>query len=1068
MIRKSLAQQLDTLEKRWQELQERAGAWPEVREKLATAFREVSQAIGALRAARAEAVPGGQEAPAGGAPGEPPPEAPARCETILSNIFNAIPDHLTVIDRDHNIVMSNWHGLEVPEEVQRGQSKCYRVYHGRDRPCQDCHVLKVFATGQPQKVEKTHELDGRVLEFSTFPILSESGQVILAAEHVRDITQRHLAEEALRESEARFRTLIEDSPESLFLTDVQGAVLAASRVAVQRLGKNLSEVTGTSLFEHIPAKVASQRRPFFEQAVATGRPVRFEDTRDDFHFEIHVHPILDADGKVLMLSIMALDITDRKQAEAALLESEERFKLLFEYAPDAYFLMDSEGNFLDANRAAEKLTGYRQEEMIGQNFQTLPLLDDGQKTLVTELLAQSVYGEVVGPVDLTLSRKDGREVIIAVKGLPLEIKGKSLLLGIARDITARKRAEEALRESEKRFRDITAYAAEWVWEVDAQGKYIYSSPVVEQLLGYQPEEVLDKHFYDFFIPEEREELKQAALALFAAKQPLRNFLNPSVHKNGQIVWLSTSGIPILDEQGNLRGYRGADIDISKRREAEELSRNLIAKSPVGIYLIQNGKFKRVNQWFFTTTGYSEDEFLHLEPLDLVHPEDREATRENAVKMLKGLSSVPYEYRTITKGGETKWIMETLSSIQYHGERATLGYFMDITERKALEQQLILAQKMEAVGRLAGGVAHDFNNLLMTITGYGELMRAKVLKGDPLHEHLENMLKASDRAAALTQQLLTFSRRQIVEPQVVDLNRVVLDLEPMLRRLIGEDLELEITTDPGPVAVKADPGQLGQIIMNLVVNARDAMPRGGGLSLKTAPVEVKGSRPTRFGPVPPGAYVMLMVRDTGVGMDEAIQAQIFEPFFTTKEPGKGTGLGLSTVYGIVRHSEGYIDLTSKPGAGSTFTIYLPRLAAITAPPKKKIPLTASFRGEETILVVEDEDILRTLLAKFLRLYGYMVLEARHGGEALLLCERRPGPIHLMVTDVVMPQMSGRELADRLAPLRPAMKVVYMSGYTDDSMVHYDVGDLSVPFLQKPFKPIELVRQVHAILHPPGQP
>jgi len=239
-------------------------------------------------------------------------------------------------------------------------------------------------------------------------------------------------------------------------------------------------------------------------------------------------------------------------------------------------------------------------------------------------------------------------------------------------------------------------------------------------------------------------------------------------------------------------------------------------------------------------------------------------------------------------------------------------------------------------------------------------------------------------------------------------------------------------------------------------------------LKTAAVEVKGRRPARFGPVPPGAYVMLMVRDTGVGMDEVTQTHIFEPFFTTKEAGKGTGLGLSTVYGIVQQSEGYIAVDSESGKGSTFTIYLPRLTAVTAPPKAKIPLTARFRGDETILLVEDEDVLRTLLAKFLRLYGYQVLEARHGGEALLLCERHPETIHLMVTDVVMPQMSGRELADRLAPLRPAMKVVYMSGYTDDFMVHYDVGDLSVPFLQKPFKPIELARKIHAILHPPGRP
>jgi len=345
------------------------------------------------------------------------------------------------------------------------------------------------------------------------------------------------------------------------------------------------------------------------------------------------------------------------------------------------------------------------------------------------------------------------------------------------------------------------------------------------------------------------------------------------------------------------------------------------------------------------------------------------------------------------------------------------------------------------------------------------MRSKVIKDDPLYEHLENILKAGDRAAALTQQLLTFSRQQIIQPQVIDLSRVVLDLEPMLRRLIGEDLHLEVVTDRRPAVVKADPGQMSQIIMNLVVNARDAMPQGGQLILKTEPANFKVGCHGKFGLTPPGAYVRLEVQDTGVGMNEATQAHIFEPFFTTKEPGKGTGLGLSMVYGIVKQSGGYLDLESSPGAGSAFTIYLPRLEAVVAPPKAKIPITASFQGEETILLVEDEEMLRGLLAKFLRLCGYTVLEASHGGEALLTCERHPGPIHLMVTDVVMPQMSGRELADRLTPLRPEMKVLYMSGYTEDALVQHGVADLSVSFLQKPFRPIELARRVYAVLHLP---
>jgi two-component system, cell cycle sensor histidine kinase and response regulator CckA len=1329
MTRKLGDRPLKTLERAVQSLGEQVRALPEAsRRELAATLQEVSRAIAALRAAEGSPpteIPGGRE-------GELPL---GRCETILQHIFSAIPDLLTVIDRDFNIVMSNWYAQDhIPEAERCKPHKCYRVYHHRDRPCEPCHVREVFVTGRPQKTERINPLDGRTREFSAFPILNDAGEVILAVEDVRDITERHQAatafmeseerfkllfayapdayilmdwqgnfldvnlgtealtgygreeligrnyqalplfderqnsmvaalfqqarngnilgpvelslnrkdgghviieakglplqrkgeglmlgvarditarkwaeeelfknhvelqetaqrleqsrnmlqliiesipvrvfwkdsdlrylgcntlfaldagfkhpqqllgqndfamgwreqadlyrsddrqvmesrrpkmnivepqttpagariwlktskvplqmpngevfgvlgvydditthkraEEALRESEATLRTLIESNPESLFLLDTRGVILAASKVAAQRLDKSLDEIIGADAFALVPPEVGRKRFEIFQQVVATGRPRRFEDIRGDFHLDISMTPISDQD-KVIQVAVLAVDITLRKQAEAALRESEARFRAVFEFAPVGISMTDLAGRLLQTNRYLQALLGYTAEELKGKEASKIIHPEDRSEgaRLGMELLAGN---HRYFSINTRLLRKDGAIIWGQVMVTLLrDARGEpEYFIGTVIDTTARNQAEAALRESEQRFRDITDYAAEWVWEVDATGKYRYSSPVVEQLLGYTAEEVRGKHFYDFFPPDQRGKLKDATLAAFAAKQPFRDFLTPNLHKNGQIVWLSSSGIPILDEPGNLLGYRGADIDITERREAEALSRNLIAGSPVGIYLIQNGKFQLVNQWFFTITGYGEEEFSNLEPLDLVHPEDREATRENAVQMLKGLTPVPYEYRTITKGGETKWIMETLSSIQYQGKRAVLGYFMDITQRKALEEQLLQAQKMEAVGRLAGGVAHDFNNLLMAITGYSELMRTKVLKDDPLYGHLENILKAGDRATALIQQLLTFSRRQIVHSQVIDLNRVVLDLEPMLRRLLGEDLDLAVVTDQRLGAVKADPGHLGQIVMNLVVNARDAMPGGGRLRVKTNAVEFQQTHSTRFGQVPPGAYVMLEVRDSGVGMDEATQAHAFEPFFTTKEPGKGTGLGLSTVYGIVNQSGGYLDLASEPGKGSAFTIYLPRLDAVVEPPKEKIPIAANYRGSETVLLVEDEDMLRGLLAKFLRLYGYTVLEARQAGEALLTCERHPGPIHLMVTDVVMPQMSGRELVDRLRPLRPEMKILYMSGYTEDALVQHGVADLSVPFLQKPFRPVELARRVHAVLHPPA--
>jgi PAS domain S-box-containing protein len=1246
------------------------------------------------------------------------PEAlPNPCEAMLHHVFNAIPDLLTVHDRDFNTILSNWHGYDmVPAAARQGRPKCYQVYHHRDQPCEACHVQKVFASGQPQKTEKINLLDGKTREFSAFPVLSESGQVILVAEHVRDRTDRHLAEQALKESEGRFRTLIEDSPESLFLTDVRGTILAASRVAAQRLGKSLAEVTGAIAFDLFPPEVAAHRRPFFDQAVATGRPVRFEDTRDNFHFEIHINPILDADGKVSRLSFMGLDITDRKnaeqalkektrlnqilldafpcvalllrprtreivaanaeavkagafpgtkcfrtwgqrqdpcpwclapalwatgeaqhseveasgiaweahwipvaedlymhfafditarkQAEAALKESEERFRMLFEHAPDAYILADMQGEIIDCNQATEELAGYGREELIGNNFACLPWLDFRQQVKLADLLAQAARGEAMGPVDFTLTRKDGGEVIAEGVNLPLYIQGQNLVLTIVRDITARKQAEEALRESEARYRTLFEASPDALILMDLDMNIIMENQRGLEMVGHDSlEQFMSRSSIDDIASEDRPRVKAAIKVLLAtgrtqtfettmvkqdgARFPSLNSValvrdvagrpqtiigiarditalkqaeaglreseelfrslvehitlgitminsdyritmtNPAqgnlFHKHprefigkecfrefekrpavcplcpgtiamatGQKAEIETTGVrddgssliarihafPSFGPDGEINGFIEVVEDITQSKQVEVALRQseqrfrLMAETIQDVFWIANpgtGKMEYVSPGYEQVWGRTCQE-LYQSPqsfLETVHPEDRERVKTEIIAARERSIPWDHEYRIIKPDGAVRWIHDRGFPVRDDQDRVTLytGVARDITEPKALEQQLLQSQKMEAVGRLAGGIAHDFNNLLMAITGYGELMRAKVLKEDPLYGYLENILKAGDRAAALTQQLLTFSRQKIVHPQVIDLNRVVLDLEPMLRRLIGEDLDLEVVTDRRLGAVKADPGQLGQIIMNLVVNARDAMPQGGRLTLKTAPVNFTVGCHNRFGLTPPGAYVRLEVQDTGVGMDETTQAHVFEPFFTTKEPGKGTGLGLSIVYGIVKQSGGYLDLDSSPGAGSTFSIYLPRLEAIVEPPKAKIPITASFRGEETILLVEDEDVLRGLLAKFLRLYGYTVLEARHGGEALLACERHQGPIHVMVTDVVMPQMSGRELADRLTPLRPEMEIIYMSGYTEDALIQHGVADLSVAFLQKPFRPIELARRVYAVLHPP---
>ncbi len=394
---------------------------------------------------------------------------------------------------------------------------------------------------------------------------------------------------------------------------------------------------------------------------------------------------------------------------------------------------------------------------------------------------------------------------------------------------------------------------------------------------------------------------------------------------------------------------------------------------------------------------------------------------------------------------------------------------DVTERERTEEQLrekeeqfLQAQKMEAIGRLAGGVAHDFNNILATIIVYSDLLLHDLKEGDPLRNDVEEMRRAADRAASLTRQLLAVSRRQVLEPKVLNLNDIVNSMEQMLQRLIGEDIELVTALSPDLGNVRADSDQIGQVIMNLVVNSKDAMPGGGRLMIETSNVSPDDSYAREHMSVTPGPYVMLAVADTGCGMDENTKSKVFEPFFTTKEKGRGTGLGLSTVYGIIKQSGGNISVQSELGKGTTFKIYLPRVeeaVEVLAPPRES---AESTRGSETVLVVEDDDPLRRLVVRILKSNGYNVLEARHGHDALQICGAYKGTIDLIVTDIIMPQMTGHELANRLTSMRPKLKVLYMSGYTDDTIGHLGILKQNIHFVQKPFTSYSLLNKVREVL------
>jgi two-component system, cell cycle sensor histidine kinase and response regulator CckA len=464
-------------------------------------------------------------------------------------------------------------------------------------------------------------------------------------------------------------------------------------------------------------------------------------------------------------------------------------------------------------------------------------------------------------------------------------------------------------------------------------------------------------------------------------------------------------------------------------------------------------------------GYTAKELLQTSPYEQIHPEDQPKVLEAAKEAKETGVGRRVEYRIRHKNGQWRVLESTASAIpNSRGDVEKLVIVnREITERKQLEQQLFLSQKLEAIGRLSGGIAHDFNNLLGVIIGYSQVLQQLVGKNDELREPIDEILKAGERAASLTKQLLAFSRKQVLEPTVLDLNIVVSDVEKMLRRLIGENIELKIALSNDLGSVKADRSQIEQVILNLAVNSRDAMPNGGKLTIGTSNAALGPQECERYRYVIPGNYILLEVVDTGCGMDEETQSHIFEPFFTTKESGKGTGLGLATVYGVIKQSGGFIWMESSPGNGATFKIYLPRVAE--APQAAAQKVGADIRqalATQTILLVEDEHSLRKLTQKILQDVGYKVLEARDASQAMEVASGLKADIHLLLTDVIMPGLSGRALAEKLSPARPEMKVLYMSGYTDGEIAPQGVLDPKTTILRKPFKWEELTRAVRQVL------
>ena len=907
-----------------------------------------------------------------------------------------------------------------------------------------------------------------------------------------------------RDADAELEALFAAINDVILVLDAEGRYVRIAPTNPSLLYRPAAELLGKTLREVFDGAQAEQFMGYIRATLETRATVHFEYSLSiegrEVWFSGAMSP-MSGDQVVLV----GRDITERRHAERDLHETLSLLNATFESTADGILVVDLAGRIVSFNRTFAEL--WRIPDSI------LEAKDDAQTiAFVLEQLAdppgflskvRELYARPEASSFDVLTFKDGR--IFERLSQPQRIAGKSVgRVWIFRDVTESKRAEQ-IQLATYRISEA-AHAAHTLQELfgaihgivgalmPAKNFYIALYDAANDLLTFPY--YVDEFDTDF--PSKRPG-KGLTEYVLRTGQPL--LVTPEVHaeleRRGEVELIGPPsidwvGVPlkigdrtigVLVAQTYAPGVRYRETEkhvlqfvstqvamaIERKRTEEQLHdserkyRLLFETNPepMFVYDFETLHILAANGAAVARYGHTESEFLQLTLRDIRPPEEQ-ARLDEELGHRPDDGAVRAGVRHWTKQGKRFEVDLIARPLDFAGRRARLVLARDVSAQRQLEEQLRQSQKMEAVGQLAGGIAHDFNNLLTAILGSTQLLLHNTPAGDPRREDAEEIRHAGLRAAELTRQLLAFSRRQVLAPKVLDLNAVVANMDRMLRRLLGEDVELATSLEPAAGAVNADPGQLEQVLLNLAVNARDAMPGGGRLSIGTTRFTLHEEHVERRHRMPAGDYVCLVVADTGVGMDETTQAHLFEPFFTTKEVGKGTGLGLATVYGIVKQSGGYIWVYSEPGHGTTVKIYLPRVARVAEAP---VPVTEPKPvrgGDETVLLVEDAAPVRTLARRSLEARGYRVLEAPDGPSALTLSASHGGGIDILVTDVVMPGMSGRELAERLAPQRPSMKVLYTSGYTDDTMVRQGVLTAGVAFLQKPFVPDTLARKVRDVL------
>ncbi len=778
-------------------------------------------------------------------------------------------------------------------------------------------------------------------------------------------------------------------------------------------------------------------------------------------------PLRDEAGKVIGMLSMVHDITIRKQVETELSENKKFLQTVIETEPECVKLVDARGILITMNRAGlAMIQADTLEQVKGKSIYPLVLPEYRE---AFKAITEEVFAGRSGTLMFEMMGIKGRRLWLETHAAPLRNDKDEIvaLLGITHDVTRRKQTEEVLRKE----RDFTAAVLETVGAMvlvlDRSGKIVRFNRACEEVSGYKAQEVLGRHVWDFLLPPEQVETVKGRFNDLVPGMFPSGYENYWVARDGSrklIAWSNTS-LPSPD--GSVEFVIATGIDITERKRFEDallqekrFSDAIIDSMPGTFYICdEDGKLIRWNKNEKELTGYSIKELMRMNVLDLFR-EDRDIVAK-AMREVFTTGRATVEARLVTRSGAAiPFVLSGLRMTMDH-RHYLVGVGLDISERKRLENQLRHAQKMESIGTLAGGIAHDFNNILTAIIGYGNLLNMKMRVGDPLRNNVDRILSSASRAAQLTQGLLAYSRRQAINPQPVNLNDIVRKLEPFLAPLIGEDVELVTALTDKDVTVQADAGQVEQVLMNLATNARDAMPEGGALQIRTDRIDLDNEFASTHPGGRPGTYAAISVIDSGIGMNEQTKQKIFEPFFTTKDVGKGTGLGLSIAYGIVKQHDGYIDATSELGKGSTFTVYLPSIRA-DAPGVNSSASAPVKAVRETILVAEDDAAIRDLAQEALGQFGYRVILAEDGEDALSKFKENRDNIRLLLLDVIMPKKNGQEVYEEIQGMNPGIRAIFLSGYTADLVHRKGVLKEGLNFIVKPFAVNVLLDEVRAVL------